>query len=109
MSANPDRPDGGALRVTATPARHGPAGIELLSGDVIGFMLSFADPDIRPIYITGDTVRYDGVAVVPLHAEGWAHFTQGREDLKVSFNALRVGSRLRLLEPGIATAIEVPG
>jgi hypothetical protein len=34
----------------------GPPGIELLSGDVIGFVLSFADPDIRPIYITGDTV-----------------------------------------------------
>jgi hypothetical protein len=32
--------------VTATPARHGPAGIELFSGDVIGFVLTFADQDI---------------------------------------------------------------
>jgi hypothetical protein len=35
------KPDGGALWVTATPARHGPAGIEALSGDVVGFVLSF--------------------------------------------------------------------
>jgi len=34
------KPDGGALWVTATPARHGPAGIEALSGDVVGFVLS---------------------------------------------------------------------
>src|SRR5205814_3127541 len=32
--------NGKSLTVTATPARHGPAGIEPLSGDVIGFVLS---------------------------------------------------------------------
>ncbi len=46
------KPDGRTLQVTATPARHGPAGIEPLSGDVIGFVLTFEDQDIRPIYIT---------------------------------------------------------
>ncbi len=55
--------DGKTLRVTATPARHGPAGIEPFSGDVIGFVLSFPDAT-RPIYITGDTVWYAGVAEV---------------------------------------------
>jgi L-ascorbate metabolism protein UlaG (beta-lactamase superfamily) len=34
------KPDGDWLRITATPARHGPAGIEPLSGDVIGFVIS---------------------------------------------------------------------
>src|SRR5205807_6755284 len=34
------RPGGGTLRITATPARHGPAGIEPFSGDVIGFVLA---------------------------------------------------------------------
>jgi L-ascorbate metabolism protein UlaG (beta-lactamase superfamily) len=32
--------DGNSLTITATPARHGPAGIEPLSGDVIGFVVS---------------------------------------------------------------------
>ncbi|MGZ5803819.1 MAG: MBL fold metallo-hydrolase, partial [Xanthobacteraceae bacterium] len=35
-----------------------------LAGDVIGFVLNFSDPQTRPIYITGDTVWYDGVAEV---------------------------------------------
>jgi L-ascorbate metabolism protein UlaG (beta-lactamase superfamily) len=57
------KPDGKSLRITATPARHGPAGIEPLSGDVIGFVLTFED-ETGSIYVTGDTVWYDGVAEV---------------------------------------------
>jgi L-ascorbate metabolism protein UlaG (beta-lactamase superfamily) len=56
--------DGHALTITATPARHGPAGIEPLSGDVIGFVVSSNQAGSRPIYISGDTVWYDGVAEV---------------------------------------------
>jgi L-ascorbate metabolism protein UlaG (beta-lactamase superfamily) len=56
--------NGRSLTVTATPARHGPAGIEPLSGDVIGFVLTSKDNSITPIYISGDTVWYDGVAEV---------------------------------------------
>ena len=139
----------GTLTITATPARHGPAGIEPLAGDVIGFVLSLAGD--RPIYITGDTVWYEGVAevarrfqaglvllfagaaktrgafhltmdandaldtahafpdatIVPLHYEGWAHFSQSGDDLVQSFKALGIGARLRLLEPGVPTAIEL--
>jgi L-ascorbate metabolism protein UlaG (beta-lactamase superfamily) len=142
------RPDGRRLEVTATPARHGPAGIEPLSGDVIGFVLRLDGSP--PIYVTGDTVWYDGVAevarrfragtvllfagaaqtrgpfyltmntndaietahafpdaaIVPVHTDGWAHFSQGRGELEQSFKALGLAARLRLLEPGVATAIE---
>jgi len=44
--------------------------------------------------------------IVPLHTDGWAHFRQNREDLRASFDTLGFGSRLRLLEPGVATVIE---
>ncbi|MGY3695155.1 L-ascorbate metabolism protein UlaG (beta-lactamase superfamily) [Bradyrhizobium sp. USDA 3240] len=54
---------GRTLTVTATPARHGPAGIEPLSGDVIGFVLEPAKPG-RPVYVSGDTTWFDGVAEV---------------------------------------------
>jgi L-ascorbate metabolism protein UlaG (beta-lactamase superfamily) len=141
---------GRSLTVTATPARHGPAGIEPLAGDVIGFVLTSKDNNNRPIYISGDTVWYDGVAevarrfkagvvlpfagaaqtrgpfhltmdtndtietarafpdavIVPLHTDGWAHFRQNGGDLRASFDMLGFGSRLRLLEPGVATIIE---
>jgi L-ascorbate metabolism protein UlaG (beta-lactamase superfamily) len=143
------RPDGTALTITATPARHGPAGIEPLSGDVIGFVLSSAWT--RPIYVTGDTVWYEGVAdvarrfhaglvllfagaaktrgafhltmsandaidtanafpdatIVPVHYEGWTHFSQSGDDLAHSFKALGISGRLRMLERGVATKIEM--
>jgi len=139
--------DGRRLQITATPARHGPAGIEPLSGDVIGFVLS--NENDAPIYVTGDTVWYDGVAevarrfragvvllfagaaqtrgpfyltmntndaietahafplatIVPVHYDGWAHFSQGRKELEQSFKALGLASRLRLLEPGVPMTI----
>ena len=57
------RKGGRSLTITATPARHGPAGIEPLSGDVIGFVVQPAKPD-RPVYVSGDTTWFDGVAEV---------------------------------------------
>jgi L-ascorbate metabolism protein UlaG (beta-lactamase superfamily) len=48
----------GGVRITATPARHGPEGIEALAGDVIGFLLE--TPDLT-IYISGDTVYYEAL------------------------------------------------
>jgi L-ascorbate metabolism protein UlaG (beta-lactamase superfamily) len=142
--------NGRSLEVTATPARHGPAGIEPLSGDVIGFVLSRQDH--APVYVSGDTTWFDGVAevarrfkcglvlpfagaaqtrgpfhltmdtndtietarafpdalIVPLHTDGWAHFRQSAQDLRASFDTLGFGKRLRLLEPGVATAIDMP-
>jgi L-ascorbate metabolism protein UlaG (beta-lactamase superfamily) len=51
------------LFITATPARHGPPGIEPFLGEVVGFLIGRAEPG-DAIYITGDTVWYDGTAEV---------------------------------------------
>jgi L-ascorbate metabolism protein UlaG (beta-lactamase superfamily) len=146
------KPDGSSITITAAPARHGPAGIEPFAGEVIGFVLTSKEDETRPIYVTGDTVWYDGVAevarrfkagvvllfagaaqtrgpfhltmdtndavetaqafpdaaIVPVHTEGWKHFRQSADDLLKTFTTLGFGSRLRLLEPGVATAIEPP-
>ncbi|HTH97471.1 MAG TPA: MBL fold metallo-hydrolase [Stellaceae bacterium] len=55
--------NGAKLFVTATPARHGPVGIEPISGDVVGFLLGTDKPG-DAIYITGDTVWYEGTAEI---------------------------------------------
>lgn len=52
----------GPVRVTAAPARHGPAGCEPLTGDVTGFVLTA--PGRPAVYVSGDTVWYEGVAEV---------------------------------------------
>jgi L-ascorbate metabolism protein UlaG (beta-lactamase superfamily) len=54
---------GRAWTVTGTPARHGPPGIEPITGDVTGFVVT--DPDGADVlYVTGDTVWYEGIAEV---------------------------------------------
>lgn len=142
--------DGGVVRVTGTPARHGPAGAD--RGPVTGFVLEPSSEDEPAIYITGDTVWYDGVAevarrftvgavllfagaarvrevgpahltfdareavelarafpaavIVPLHYEGWRHFSEGRAELERAFGEAGIASRLRWLEAGEAREVE---
>jgi L-ascorbate metabolism protein UlaG (beta-lactamase superfamily) len=55
-------PDGERLRVTSAPARHGPAGGD--RGPVTGFVLQSNGENEAAIYVTGDTVWYEGVADV---------------------------------------------
>jgi L-ascorbate metabolism protein UlaG (beta-lactamase superfamily) len=45
--------------LVATPARHGPAGLH--RGTVNGFVLFFVDAPDQAIYISGDTVWYEGI------------------------------------------------
>ena len=54
--------DGRVLRITATPARHGPSGGD--RGPVIGFILAFTDRPTRLCTVSGDTVWYEGIAAV---------------------------------------------
>ena len=44
-------------------------------------------------------------AVVPVHYEGWAHFTQGADDLRAAFAAAGVAERLVVPEPGAAVSV----
>ncbi len=140
---------GRVLRVVATPARHGPAGME--RGAVRGFVAFFADDPERAIYFAGDTVWYEGVAevarrcpvraailnlgaarvpevgpfhltmtaaeaveaarafakatIVPLHYEGWAHFSEGRSEITAAFAKAGLNGRLRWLEAGRPVSI----
>jgi len=57
----PDRP---AIEVTATPCRHGPPLSRRLVGDVIGFALAWDGQEHGVLWISGDTVLYDGVRTV---------------------------------------------
>jgi L-ascorbate metabolism protein UlaG (beta-lactamase superfamily) len=114
--------------VTATPCRHGPAGSRGIVGDVIGFAMTWDGQRHGAVWVSGDTVLYDGVrelaaridvgtaivhlgrvrfritgrisytmgiddaaelcrilrprTVVPVHYEGWSHFTEGRRSIE---------------------------
>jgi L-ascorbate metabolism protein UlaG (beta-lactamase superfamily) len=53
-----------AIEVTATPCRHGPPLSHPLVGDVIGFALRWDGQEHGVLWISGDTVLYDGVRQV---------------------------------------------
>jgi L-ascorbate metabolism protein UlaG (beta-lactamase superfamily) len=57
-------PDGGELRITATPCRHGPPLSKPIVGEVIGFVLEWEGQRDGPLWISGDTVYFSGVAEV---------------------------------------------
>lgn len=63
------------IRVTATPARHGPAGTEPVTGPVTGFVIEYvesieygvgggAEGERRTLYVSGDTVRHEALAEI---------------------------------------------
>lgn len=53
-----------SLTVTATPCRHGPPLSRPIVGDVIGFALAWEGQTAGQLWISGDTVLFDGVREV---------------------------------------------
>lgn len=149
QSIDVPNPGGIPLRVTATPARHGPADGD--RGPVIGFAVASADAPDRVVYISGDTVWYEGVEevirrfsvqaailfmgaarvkavgpahltftaaegveaaratgaapIIPLHYEGWVHFSESRSDIDAAFS--NAGQKSRLLWPAPGVAVDI--
>ncbi len=130
--------DNRVLTITGTPCRHGPAGGD--RGPVTGFVLKFKNEE-GCVYISGDTVWYEGVEevsrrfdiklvflfmgaavvkevgsdhltmtakealqvaehfnnaqIVPLHYEGWEHFTESHTEIESTFKTAGYLKRLR--------------
>jgi len=146
----PGRP---SIEITATPCRHGPPLSHALVGDVIGFALRWDGQERGVLWISGDTVLYDGVrevadrlrvdaallhlggvrfpvtgpvrytmtarqaveliglvrprTAIPIHYEGWRHFTQGREAIERELAAAPadIRERVRWLPIGVAVGV----
>jgi L-ascorbate metabolism protein UlaG (beta-lactamase superfamily) len=140
-----ESPRGGAVKVTAVHAQHGPDGSDGIQGPVLGFVLSA--PGSERVYFSGDNAsrdvvrtivqttgeieiailnagavqlsKFDGAyltlsadhaadvartlgarVVIPLQFEGWAHFTQGADELKAAFSGNGLRDRLLMLDRG---------
>ena len=145
-------PGGAQVAVTATPARHGPAGGD--RGPVIGFVLTDSITGENTTYVSGDTVWYEGIAevaarfrihyavlfmgaarveavgphhltltaaegveiaralpgapIIPLHFEGWRHFSEGREAIERAFRSAGLEERLFWGEAGVRLDLPMP-
>ena len=49
----------------------------------------------------------DPTTVVPVHYEGWSHFTQGRGPAEPVLAASPYADRIRWIDPGEATSLVV--
>jgi len=142
-------PGGEILTLTATPAQHGPPVGE--RGPVIGFVLTKNSDPENAIYISGDTILFEGVEkvierfpgirlavlfmgaahvpvlptnitltadeavfiakslpraiIVPVHYEGWKHFTESRLQIAQTFAAAGLEHRLLWLPAGQPTTL----
>jgi L-ascorbate metabolism protein UlaG (beta-lactamase superfamily) len=144
---------GDRVRVTATPARHGPPGIEPVAGAVVGWILERAGQRTSALYISGDTVLCEAVeeiarrfrisvavlhlgaarvaargpepltftgqeaarltaeanigTIIPVHYEGWAHFSEGQAEIEAAFVQAGLAERLLWLPPGEPVSVTV--
>jgi L-ascorbate metabolism protein UlaG (beta-lactamase superfamily) len=109
----PGRP---AIEITATPCRHGPPLSRPIVGDVIGFALRWDDQQHGVLWITGDTVLYDGVREVAdrldvdtalLHLGGVRFPVSG--PIRYTMTAGEAVELCRLIEPRTAIPIHYEG
>lgn len=142
-----------SVHVTATPARHGPEKMLEAVGSVNGWILEWAGQRRGALYISGDTVLFEGLeevarryrigvallhcgaaraqrfgpshltltsaegaqlakmlgeaTIIPIHYEGWSHFSEGRDVIEQAFASAGVAQRLRFLPPGQPVAIDI--
>src|SRR5262249_38829574 len=45
----------------------------------------------------------DGDLLIPLHYEGWDHFTEGRDGSETAFKNAGISGKVKWLTPGLAT------
>lgn len=80
--------DGATLRITATPARHGPWALATLAGPVIGFALEASGEAAGAAWISGDTVLFEGAREVTRRFRVHTAFLHlGRATLRPTFTA----------------------
>jgi L-ascorbate metabolism protein UlaG (beta-lactamase superfamily) len=108
----PGRP---VVEITATPCRHGPPLSRPIVGDVIGFALRWDGQEHGVLWISGDTVLYDGVREVVrlkidtaiLHLGGVRFPVTG--PLRYTMTADEAVELVRLLRPRTVIPIHYEG
>jgi L-ascorbate metabolism protein UlaG (beta-lactamase superfamily) len=104
------------VEITATPCRHGPPLSHAIIGDVIGFALRWDGQQHGVLWISGDTVLYDGVREVAarlqihialLHLGGVQFPITG--PVRYTMTAQDAVELCRLIRPGTAIPIHYEG
>ena len=105
-----------SIEVTATPCRHGPPLSHPIVGEVVGFALAWEGQENGVLWISGDTVLYDGVREVPerldvdialIHLGGVRFPVSG--PIHYTMTASQAVELCRTLEPRVTIPIHYEG
>src|SRR5437588_3296489 len=93
--------------VRAIAERHGPVDVALLFAGAVQLSHRFGGA-----YLTlssdqaAEAAKIIGApTVIPIHYEGWTHFTQGADALRAAFAGNGIGGRLTLVAPGATVTL----
>ena len=109
----PGRP---GITITATPCRHGPPGFGPIVGDVVGFALAWDGDEGGALWVTGDTVLFDGVRgvagrvdvdVALVHLGGVRFPVTG--PLRFTMTAAQAAELIGLVRPRVAVPVHYEG
>jgi hypothetical protein len=74
------------------------------------FMGAGRIPEVGPAHLTFTAEEavvaaraFSDAVIIPLHYEGWAHFSESRKEIEGAFANAGMKGRLRWMEPGCAT------
>ena len=104
------------LRVTATPCRHGPKFSRPIAGKVVGFALHRDGEEAAALWMSGDTVLYDGVREVAqrfpvdvalLHLGGVRFWFTG--PVRFTMTAADAVDLIRLMRPNVVVPVHYGG
>ncbi len=76
------------------------------------FLFAGAAQTRGPFHVTMDTndamdtaIAFPNATIIPLHYDGWTHYTQSEKDLLKAYGIAGMGPRLQILEPGKVTVL----
>jgi len=92
--------------VAQVAERLGPVDVAILHAGAARTALLDADLTLGAQQAVEAARLLDPALVVPVHSEGWAHFSQGLHDVTAAFAAAGLAERLRVPTPG--TPLELP-
>ncbi|WP_028047680.1 MBL fold metallo-hydrolase [Cellulomonas sp. URHE0023] len=109
----PGRP---TLTITATPAQHGPRFGHRLVGEAVGFAITVEGSDDVAIWVSGDTVLFDGIRevasklavdVAVMHLGAVKFPVTG--PLRFTFNTAEAAEVVSLLKPRVVIPVHYEG
>ena len=90
--------------MTAVPAVHGPEDGERDAARVASKFQNRA-LSLDSVRAAAAAAVLGPAAVIPAHYDGWAHFSEGRDDLARAFNDAGLSAQLRLSDHGTWTPL----